>query len=153
MDSLPDGVKNGLHLSSPATASIPRHLAEHTVIHAPVTNAVEWKEALATTRVPSTPHVLTKTLVFKPKVAKSQQALLIMVVALDSTATSAGHVAKSAGEKEARLAAADVVKETLGVAVQQGSSPFYTSFERELNLTSFPSCGYEGTFGLCTGVA
>jgi len=125
MEALRDQVSERLHLSSPATPLIPIHLAEHTAIHAPVNNTAEWKAALATTRVPSTPHVLTKTLVFKPKVAKSQQAVLIMVVALDSTATSAGHVAKSAGEKEARLAAADIVKETLAVAVEQGSPHLY----------------------------
>jgi len=121
MDALADKVKDTLHLASASATAIPSHLAEHTATHAPVSNAATWKEALATSALPSVPHLLTKTLVFKPKVAKTQQAVLIMVVALEATGTSSGHVAKSAGEKEARLAAADVVKTAFGVTVEQGT--------------------------------
>lgn len=120
MDALTDTVTDTLHIASSPAATIPSHLAERTATHAPVNNAATWKDALARSAVPSAPHTLTKTLVFKPKVAKTQQAVLIMVVALEATGTSSGHVAKSAGEKEARLAAADLVKETFGVTVDQG---------------------------------
>jgi prolyl-tRNA synthetase len=121
MEALTDKVKEALNLSASTAAAIPMHLAEHTATHGPVTNAASWKEALATTTIPAHPHVLTKTLVFKPKVAKTQTAVLIMVVALDSTGTSASQVAKSAGEKDARLAAADLVQETFGVTIEQGT--------------------------------
>jgi Aminoacyl-tRNA editing domain len=122
MDALTDKVKETLHVTSSPAEAIPMHLAEHTATHAPVSNVATWKDALAQSTVPAAPHVLTKTVVFKPKVAKTQQAVLIMVVALEATTgTSSAHVAKAAGEKEARQAAADLVKETLGVTDKQGT--------------------------------
>jgi prolyl-tRNA editing enzyme YbaK/EbsC (Cys-tRNA(Pro) deacylase) len=134
MDALTDKVKDTLHIASSPAAALPSHLAEHTATHAPVSNAATWKDALAQSSVPSAPHTLTKTLVFKPKVAKTQQAVLIMVVALEATATTSGHVAKSAGEKEARLAAADLVKETFGVTVDQGTETSLAPFRGDFRV-------------------
>lgn len=122
MDALADKVKETLNLSSTKVA-LPTSFEKYAVTHEATSNATTWKEALATTSTPND-YLLTKTLVFKPKVAKSAVATLIMVVALDSTATNAGQVAKAASEKEARFAAADVVKEALGVSVEQGICHF-----------------------------
>jgi len=51
--------------------------------------------------------------------------VLIVVVALDDTATSAGQIAKAAGVKEARFATADAIQEALGVTVEEGISLMY----------------------------
>ena len=118
MDALADKVKDALNIST-ATVALPTSFEKYAVSHEATSNAATWKDALATASTP-TDYLLTKTLVFKPKVAKSAVAVLIVVVALDSTATNAGQVAKAAGEKEARFAAADVVKDVLGVSVEQG---------------------------------
>ena len=118
MDALADKVKETLHLSN-AKVALPSSFEKYAVTHEATSSSATWKDALANASTPKD-YLLTKTLVFKPKVAKSAVATLIMVVALDNTATNAGPVAKAAGEKEARFAAADVVKEALGVSVEQG---------------------------------
>jgi len=120
MDALADKVKETLHLAN-AKVALPESFEKYAVTHETTSSSQSWKDALTTASTPKD-YLLTKTLVFKPKVAKSAVATLIMVVALDNTATSAGQVAKAAGEKEARFAAADVVKEALGVSVEQGTS-------------------------------
>lgn len=120
MDSLVDKVKESLNLGGPKV-SLPSSFERHAVTHSDTSNAATWQDALSTSKSVPEGYLLTKTLVFKPKVAKSQTAVLIMVVALEDTATSAGQIAKAAGEKEARFAAADIVLETLGVTVAQGS--------------------------------
>ena len=124
--------------------SIP--LFDHQVTHAETSNATTWKEALAMSTIPKN-SALTKTLIFKPKVAKSETAVLIMVVALDATMTSASLVAKAAQEKEARFASADVVKTALGVTVEQ--SPFNSMSDADDSLPSFHFSGkcksYSGT--------
>jgi prolyl-tRNA synthetase len=126
MDSLVDKVKESLNLGGSKVA-LPSSFERHAVTHSDTSNAATWQEALSTVTSAPEGYLLTKTLVFKPKVAKSQTAVLIMVVALEDTATNAGQIAKTAGEKEARFAAADVVQETLGVTVAQGLSSFCLS--------------------------
>jgi prolyl-tRNA editing enzyme YbaK/EbsC (Cys-tRNA(Pro) deacylase) len=121
MESLANKVKDTLNLTQPQV-TLPSSFHQHEVTHAATSNAATWKEALATsTSIPKN-AVLTKTLVFKPKVAKSQASVLIVVVALDNTVTNAAQVAKAAHEKEARFATADAVKEALDVTVEQGNS-------------------------------
>jgi len=90
------------------------------VSHAPANNAAAWREALEGNKSVPENYLLTKTLVFKPKVAKTETATLIVVVALDNTATSAAQAAKAAGEKDARSATPEAVKEALGVTSEQG---------------------------------
>jgi hypothetical protein len=124
MDSLVDKVKESLNLGG-ANITLPASFERHAVTHNDTSNAATWQEALSNSTSTPEGYLLTKTLVFKPKVAKSQTAVLIMVVALEDTATSAGQIAKAAGEKEARFAAADVVQETLGVTVAQSSPSMY----------------------------
>jgi prolyl-tRNA synthetase len=127
MEALTDKVKDTLNLSPSANPKSSSFDAK-AVNHSPTTNAT-WKETLANVTTP-TAYLLTKTLVFKPKVAKSAAAVLIVVVALEDTHTNGTQIAKAAGEKDARLAAADVVKDILGVTVEQGT-PL-----RHINLVS-----------------
>ncbi|EEB06218.1 cytoplasmic proline-tRNA ligase Prs1 [Schizosaccharomyces japonicus yFS275] len=91
------------------------HLSEYPVVsHDRVENGKEWAAALqAANDVPA--HSLTKTVVLKPKTPKSQEPVYLVVVSLDSTQSPSSIAAKSAGFKEARLAAADVVESVLGV--------------------------------------
>ena len=104
---------------------LPESLQKLQVSHSATSNSATWKEALATSSTPKN-AVLTKTLVFKPKVAKTQITVYIVVVALENTVTSAAQVAKAASEKEARFATPDAVKEALGVTIEQGSLPSFS---------------------------
>jgi prolyl-tRNA synthetase len=123
MESLTNKVKETLSLSTHEKVQLPNEMTQHVVSHAPTTNAASWKDALtSSTTTPSEGYTLTKTLVFKPKVAKTEKAVLIVVVALDDTATLAGQIAKAAGVKEARFATGDAVQEALGVTVEEGTA-------------------------------
>jgi hypothetical protein len=119
MEEIVSKMNDTLNLSH-RSVTLPPSFQKYEVTHAATTNSATWREALAGSHTPQNGYLLTKTLVFKPKVAKSQTARLIVVVALDDTATSAAQIAKAADEKEARFANADVVKGTLGVTVEQG---------------------------------
>jgi prolyl-tRNA synthetase len=116
MEDLAEKVKETLNITptNPLTSSFEKAAVSHPA----VTNAT-WKDTLAGCTTPDN-FLLTKTLVFKPKVAKSQTAVLIVVVALEDTTTNGTQIAKAAGEKEARLAAPEAVKEALSVTVEQG---------------------------------
>ncbi|WBW71616.1 cytoplasmic proline-tRNA ligase Prs1 [Schizosaccharomyces osmophilus] len=82
--------------------------------HPKALNGSAWSETLSSlNNVPV--HTLTKTVVLKPKTAKSQAVVPILVVALESTPTPSGAAAKAVGAKEARLAAADLVEEVFGI--------------------------------------
>ncbi|CDR46604.1 CYFA0S24e00936g1_1 [Cyberlindnera fabianii] len=63
----------------------------------------------------------TKTLVFKPKTAKTAVPVPVVVVALQTTQTPAGAIAAAAGVKEPRLAKEDLVQEFFGVAPKEFS--------------------------------
>jgi prolyl-tRNA synthetase len=78
------------------------------------------RDPLASVATP-TDYLVTKTLIFKPKVAKSATAVLIVVIALEDTHTNGTQIAKAAGEKDPRQATTDVVKDTLGVTIEQGT--------------------------------
>jgi prolyl-tRNA synthetase len=121
MEALADKVKETLNLSG-TSISLPSSFEKYSATHSPTTNAATWKDALAKASG-STPadFVLTKTLLFKPKVAKSEKTVLAMVVALNETATTAGQVAKTVGSSDARVATKDAVKEALEVTVEQGT--------------------------------
>ncbi|KAI9865295.1 MAG: hypothetical protein M1824_003449 [Vezdaea acicularis] len=98
------------------------------IAHAAVADNKEWSKVLAEMpkEVP-TSSVLSKTLVLKPKTPKSQTAILIVVVALESTQTPANLCAKAIGAKEARAAAADAIETALGVKPQDVSPLSITS--------------------------
>jgi prolyl-tRNA synthetase len=132
MEALTDKFKETLNFS-PSSNSKSSSFNAKMVSHSPTTNAT-WKETLANVATP-TDYLLTKTLVFKPKVAKSATAVLIMVVALEDTHTNGTQIAKAAGEKEARLAAADVVKDTLGVTVEQGTILTHVNIVSPLSIS------------------
>lgn len=62
-----------------------------------------------------------KSLVFKPKTAKTAVPVPVIVVALQSTQTAAGAIASAAGAKEPRLAKDELTQEFFGVAAKDFS--------------------------------
>lgn len=77
--------------------------------HATPANNDEWASILSETVTSVGEYSLTKTLVFKPKTPKSQDPVPIVLVALNSSSTPSSLIAKAAGAKDPRLAAADLV--------------------------------------------
>ncbi|KAG8682586.1 hypothetical protein FRC08_014873, partial [Ceratobasidium sp. 394] len=79
--------------------------------HPAVSNPVEWKGALG--GAPGVPGAfeLCKTLVFKPKTAKTATPVPVVVIARDETETSSGALGKRLNLKDLRLAADDLLKE------------------------------------------
>lgn len=77
--------------------------------------------ALSLATVSSESAVPTKTLVFKPKTAKSATPVPVVVFALQSTQTPSPVIAKAAGVKEPRLAKDDLVTEFFSVSTKEVS--------------------------------
>lgn len=77
--------------------------------------------ALSMAQVSAENAVATKTLVFKPKTAKSAVAVPLVVFALQATATPAGAIAKAAGVKEPRLAKDDLIQEFFATSAKEVS--------------------------------
>lgn len=92
------------------------------ITHAPATTATAWREALASASTVPT-HALSKSLLLKPKLAKTAEQVYILVVALEETDTPANPIAKHLSFKEARSAADDAIKAVLGVD-KDALSPF-----------------------------
>ncbi|KAI9773988.1 MAG: hypothetical protein M1839_001939 [Geoglossum umbratile] len=85
------------------------------ITHSAVANNAEWHQELGKAAGLPDSYVLSKTLVFKPKTAKSQTAILIVVFALETTQTSSSAIAKATDAKDARLATPDAIEAALGV--------------------------------------
>lgn len=77
--------------------------------------------ALSLASVSSENAVPTKTLVFKPKTAKTATPIPVVVFALQATATPAGLIAKAADVKEPRLANDALVQEFFSVGAKEVS--------------------------------
>ncbi|KAI6139615.1 hypothetical protein EDD17DRAFT_1782533 [Pisolithus thermaeus] len=82
-----------------------------TVIHAETNSPATWQAALqSVTSVPPS-FELIKTLVYKPKTAKTAVPVPVVVIARDDTETSSSALAKKLGLKELRLASEDLLDE------------------------------------------
>jgi prolyl-tRNA synthetase len=85
-----------------------------------VSHAAPAEEASWASQLPEG-VLATKTLLFKPKAAKTAAVKPVLVVALDSTDVgSSGVLAKEIGIKEMRAAGDDVWQEWLGAAKETG---------------------------------
>ncbi|KDN40225.1 hypothetical protein RSAG8_08288, partial [Rhizoctonia solani AG-8 WAC10335] len=79
--------------------------------HPAVTNPAQWREALdAAPGVPDS-FELCKTLVFKPKTAKSATPVPVVVIAREETQTNSAALGKKFNLKDLRLATDDLLKE------------------------------------------
>lgn len=85
-------------------------LKPSTVEHAATDSPASWKAALATTSAPE-PYQLLKTLVYKPKTAKTAVPIPVVVIAPETINPNSGAIGKKLNLKELRLASEDLLKE------------------------------------------
>ncbi|KAG8890980.1 hypothetical protein FRB98_003000 [Tulasnella sp. 332] len=106
-------------------------IALQPVEHDTTDSQAAWKDVLA--RSPSAPthYELTKTLVYKPKTAKTAVPVPVIVVVRDETETNSGALGKKLNLKELRLANEDLLKQFFN-ADKNSISPL------ALDSTSFP---------------
>lgn len=82
-----------------------------SVTHADTNSPASWREALlATTSAPAS-FELIKTLVYKPKTAKSATPVPVVVIAREETETSSSALGKKLNLKELRLASEDLLSD------------------------------------------
>jgi prolyl-tRNA synthetase len=82
-----------------------------TVEHEHVADNKSWDAALEKIQA-GVSFKLSKTLVLKPKTAKSAAPTPLVILALDSTETNITAISKSIGLKDCRFASEDLLKET-----------------------------------------
>ena len=109
-----------------AAASLTPTLGAATVEHAAQTSPAEWRTALGGLSFgdPPKPYELLKTLVFKPRTAKTATPVPVLVVAGENAEVSAGALGKALSLKELRLAAPELLTEFFGVDKDSSMSPF-----------------------------
>ncbi|KAI7866547.1 hypothetical protein BDF14DRAFT_1812647 [Spinellus fusiger] len=107
-------------------------LTPKTIDHAPVEENKAWTEVLAKAEL-GTDYQVTKTLILKPKTAKTAASTPVLVVALDSTEINVTALGKSLHLKECRFAGEELLQTTFGVQKDQ-VSPFALSNVSDLSL-------------------
>ena len=100
-----------------------------TVSHAATTSPAEWRNALVASNTAPKTFELIKTLVYKPKTAKTATPVPVIVIAREETETSSAAIGKFLNLKELRLASADLLTEFF--ALDKDSS---------MSLYHFPVC-------------
>ena len=103
--------------------------------HASASSQGEWAEALSALPDTAKPanYRLLKTLVFKPKTAKSETPIPVMVVTDEATQTSTPAIGAHLKLKELRLAVPELLHATLG-ATKDDVSPFSVTAENASKL-------------------
>ncbi|TFK71860.1 prolyl-tRNA synthetase [Pluteus cervinus] len=86
-----------------------------TLTHTPTTSPSTWRTSIQETANAPTSFELIKTLVYKPKTAKTATPIPVVVIARDTTETNSGAIGKKLGLKELRLANEDLLKEFFGL--------------------------------------
>lgn len=94
-----------------------------TVKHANTTSPATWREELEKITTVPKPYELIKTLVFKPKTAKSAVTIPVVVIARDDTETNSAALGKKLNLKELRLANSELLTEFFGL--DKDSCAFY----------------------------
>jgi prolyl-tRNA synthetase len=79
----------------------------HTQTNSPAT----WREALSTNLSAPKSFQLIKTLVYKPKTAKTATPIPVVVIAREETESNSGALGKKLNLKELRLASEDLLTE------------------------------------------
>ncbi|KAH9477823.1 Putative proline--tRNA ligase C19C7.06 [Psilocybe cubensis] len=82
-----------------------------TVSHAESSSPATWKEAVIASGSAPASFELIKTLVYKPKTAKSATPVPVVVIAREETETNSGAIGKKLSLKELRLASEDLLTE------------------------------------------
>lgn len=105
--------------------------------HPAVTNPAEWKDVLGKTPGVPSSFELCKTLVFKPKTAKSATPVPVVVIARDETETNSGALGKKLNLKDLRLAADDLLTEFFSL---DKHSRMYYSCDVSISLAHTTQC-------------
>jgi len=82
-----------------------------SISHGATTSPVAWRDALLTTDSVPKSFELIKTLVYKPKTAKTATPVPVVVIARDETETNSGAIGRKLNLKELRLASGDLLTE------------------------------------------
>lgn len=82
-----------------------------TIAHAETSSAATWKEALIASGSAPKSFEIIKTLVYKPKTAKTATPVPVVVIARDETDTNSTAIGKKLNLKELRLASEDLLKD------------------------------------------
>ncbi|KAH8101841.1 hypothetical protein BXZ70DRAFT_932155 [Cristinia sonorae] len=126
-----------LHVAMATLEAITKSLAglsiapAATVSHEALSSPAAWREALEASSDAPKPFELIKTLVYKPKTAKTATPIPVIVVAREGTDVNAGAIGKKLGLKELRFASDDLLQEFFSTD-KNSLSPF------ALNEQSFP---------------
>lgn len=86
-----------------------------TVSHADTNSPTSWRDALLATPSAPASFELIKTLVYKPKTAKTATPVPVVVIARDDTETSSSALGRKLNLKELRLASEDLLTEFFGL--------------------------------------
>lgn len=103
-----------------------------TIPHAATNSPASWKDALSAD--PSSPKSfeLIKTIVFKPKTAKSVTPVPVVVIAREETETASGALGKKLNLKELRLASEDLLLEFFALDKNSRTCSMMKTFIRNL---------------------
>ena len=82
-----------------------------TVAHAPTNSPASWRAALEASADAPKGFELVKTLVYKPKTAKTATPVPVLLVARETSDVPSGALGKVLNLKELRLASEDLLKE------------------------------------------
>ncbi|KAG6864262.1 hypothetical protein C0991_011003 [Blastosporella zonata] len=82
-----------------------------SITHNLTRSPAEWKDALIAHQSAPKDFELLKTLVYKPKTAKTATPVPVVVIARDTTETTSSAIGKALNLKELRLASADLLTE------------------------------------------
>jgi prolyl-tRNA synthetase len=109
-------------------ASLSIHPAAH-VSHADTSSPATWRDTLdANPSTPAKSFQLIKTLVYKPKTAKTATPVPVVVIARDETETNSGAIGKILNLKEMRLASEDLLTEFFALDKNSRTSLFSTPY-------------------------
>ena len=79
--------------------------------HTETSSSASWKDALVASGSAPSSFELIKTLVYKPKTAKTATPVPVVVIAREDTETNSGAIGKKLNFKELRLASEDLLTE------------------------------------------
>lgn len=82
-----------------------------TLTHAETTSPATWKDTLIASGSAPASFEIIKTLIYKPKTAKTATTIPVVVIAREETETNSGAIGKALNLKELRLASDDLLKE------------------------------------------
>jgi prolyl-tRNA synthetase len=82
-----------------------------SVSHSATTSPAAWRDALLGSESAPKSFELIKTLVYKPKTAKTATPSPVVVIARDETETNSGAIGRKLGLKDLRLASGDLLTE------------------------------------------